>query len=185
MMEGETLAVYGCGGLGIHAVLLGKALGASRVIAVDIDEGALKNAGEFGADEVINAGKVKNVGKAVKEAGRGGVDVIADFSGYMKNIEQSLRAMNTRGRIVMVGLGRGGLEFVMPQVMIYKMLSVCGSYGCEHGAVGELIELHQAGKLDLSRSITSHHSLEEVNQCMHDLHNRKGNPIRYIIEPGA
>ena len=182
--EGEKLAVFGCGGLGIHAVMIGKALGASQVIAMDVDDGALQNAGMLGADEVINVRGLKNPGKTLKEL-TGGVDVVADFSGYFKNVEFALRAMNARGRIVMVGLGKGKIEIPMPPVMIYRQLCICGSYGCERGAVSEIMELHKSGKLDLSKSITSHHPLEEVNDCLENLYHRQGNPIRYIIKPNS
>lgn len=181
--EGETVGIYGCGGLGIHGIAIARALGARKVVALDVDPGALKHAGDFGADEVIDVKSVRNAGKALKEAS-GGCDVICDFSGHLKNVEDSLRALNTGGRIVMVGIGRGGLNFNMPQVMIFRQLSVCGSYGCDRRAIPELMELMAAGKLNLQRSITSHHPLSELNDCLDNLHHRRGNPIRYIITPG-
>lgn len=181
LQPGENVAVIGCGGLGIHGVALARALGAAKVIAVDVDDGALSHAGEYGADELVNARKVKNVGKTLKELG--GMDVILDFSGHMQNISDSVRAMNTMGRIVMVGLGRSKLEFGIPSLMIFKQLCVCGSYGCDHNAVPELIELMRSGKLNLSKSVTSLHPLSEVNQCLEDLHHRRGNPIRFVIQP--
>lgn len=184
LQPGERVGVYGCGGLGIHAVTLAKVLGASKVVALDVDPGALQHAGEFGADELIDVKQVRNQGKALKEAS-GGCDLILDFSGHLKNVEESLRALNTGGRIVMVGIGKGALHFNMPQVMIFRQLSVCGSYGCDQRAVPELLELLESKKLDLSRSITSHHPLEEVNDCLENLYHRRGNPIRYIIQPGS
>lgn len=182
MEQGETVAVIGCGGLGIHAVALAKALGAGKIVAVDIDSGALQHAGDFGADEIVDARQAKNIGKAIKEAG-GGIDVVLDFSGRPDNISDSLRALNARGRVVMVGIGRGKLEVAMPTLMIYRQLCICGSYGCERGAVPELIELVESGRLDLSRSITSIHPLDQVNDCLEDLHARRGNPIRFVVSP--
>ena len=179
---GETLAVIGCGGLGIHALLIGRALGAARTVAVDVDDGALLHAQAAGATEVIDARRVRSVGKALKEV-TGGVDVAVDFSGHYSNISEAVRAMNTRGRIVMVGLGRGRLELALPAVMTYRQLCICGSYGCERSAVPELIGLVTSGRLDLSRSITSHHPLEELNTCLEDLHSRRGNPVRFVITP--
>ena len=179
---GETLAVVGCGGLGVHAILLGRALGAGRVVAVDVEDGALRHASEFGADDVIDARRTRNIGKTLREV-TGGVDVIADFSGFYPGLSASLRALNPRGRAVMVGIGRSKLEVGMAPMMIYRQLCICGSYGCERNAVPELIELVLSGKLDLSRSVTSHHPLHEVNQCLEDLHHRKGNPVRFVIQP--
>jgi propanol-preferring alcohol dehydrogenase len=182
MEPGEVVAIYGCGGLGIHAVLLAKALGAGRVIALDVDEGALQNATAFGADDVMNVRNLKHVGKALRQLS-GGCDVVLDFSGHYSNVEQSLRAVNTLGRIVMVGLGRGHITIQLPIQIISRQISLIGSYGSDMRALPELQELFLSGKLDLSRSITSHHPLSEVNDCLENLHARRGNPIRYIINP--
>ena len=180
--EGDTLVVMGCGGLGIHALLIGRALGAGKIVAVDVDDGALQHAEAAGAHVLIDARRVRSVGKALKEA-TGGVDVAVDFSGQYGNISEAVRAMNTRGRIVMVGLGRGKLELGLPAVMTYRQLRICGSYGCERSAVPELIDLVSSGRLDLSRSITSQHPLDDVNTCLEDLHSRRGNPVRFVINP--
>ncbi len=183
LQPGETVAVFGCGGLGIHAVALARVLGAGKVVALDVDPGALAHAAQFGAHETIDVRSVKNPGKALKEV-TGGCDLICDFSGHLKNIEESLRALNTGGRVVMVGIGKGALNFNMPQVMIFRQLSVCGSYGCDQRAIPELLDLLGSGRLNLDRSITSRHPLTEVNDCLENLYHRRGNPIRYIITPG-
>lgn len=184
IQPGDKVAVFGCGGLGLHAVLLARALGAASISALDIDSGALKNAEEFGADHAINVQTVRNPGKALREV-TGGVDLVLDFSGFYKNIEDSVRALNSLGRIVMVGLGKGGLKLSMPGILTYKQLSICGSYGCELSAISELMQLMENGKLKLDKSITSHHPLADVNDCLVNLHHRKGNPIRFIIKPNS
>lgn len=182
MVEGEEVAITGCGGLGIHAVLLAKALGAARVVACDIDDGALENAKRLGATDVFNTKNEKHLGKFLKEK-TGGLDLVLDFSGFYKNIEDGIRVLRPGGRAVMVGLGRGSLEIQMAPYLIYKQITLCGSYGSDSRALPELVALMKSGKLDLSQSITSHHPLEEVNDCLEDLYHRKGNPIRFIIQP--
>ncbi|MDX1958129.1 MAG: zinc-binding dehydrogenase [Leptospiraceae bacterium] len=183
MQSGDVVAIIGCGGLGIHAVALAKTLGASKILAVDLDKGALENAESYGANILINPKNVKNIGKALKEES-GGIDVLCDFSGYYKNIEDSLRAMNTGGRMVMVGIGKNSLNITFPMMIVDRQISITGSLGCDHRGVPELIELVASGKLNLKKSITSMHPLEEVNDCLENLHERKGNPIRFIIRPG-
>ena len=179
---GETVAIIGCGGLGVHGVAIAKSLGAGRVIAVDLDRGALENAGMYGADELVDASKVRNVGKVLKEIS-GGLDLLCDFSGYYQNISDSLRAMNTGGRMVLVGIGMNSLKIGFPLMMIDRMISVIGSIGCDTRAIPELIELIISKKLNLSKSITSTHSLTEVNDCLENLDRRVGNPIRFLIKP--
>lgn len=182
--NGDIVAVYGCGGLGIHAVQLAKVLGASKVIAFDIDKGALENAAKLGADEAINLKEIKHSGKVLKEL-TGGADLVCDFSGHYNNIEDSLRAMNSGGRMVLVGIGKNSLEIGFPMRIVEKQVTIAGSLGCDNTAIPELIDLYLNGKLDLSHSISSHHPLEEINDCLENLYNRKGNPIRYIITPNG
>ncbi|HMU84805.1 MAG TPA: zinc-binding dehydrogenase [Leptospiraceae bacterium] len=181
---GEVVAVYGCGGLGIHAVTLARALGASKVIALDVDEGALDNAGKYKADEMIDLRRVRNSGKTLQEL-TGGVDLMLDFSGHYSNFEDAMRAMNPGGRMVMAGIGKHPFKLTFPFMVINKQISVLGSLGCDSRAIPELIDLYTSGRLDLSTSITSHHPLEDVNQCLENLYYRKGNPIRFIITPNG
>ncbi|EKR64034.1 putative chlorophyll synthesis pathway protein BchC [Leptospira weilii str. 2006001853] len=182
IQNGDTVAIFGCGGLGIHAVAVARAMTDGKVIALDVERGPLENAAKYGADEIINLKEIRNPGKTLKEV-TNGVDLLADFSGYMSNIEESLRAMNPGGRIVLVGIGRQPLKFQIPFILIERMISVLGSYGSDRRAIPELIDLYLKGKINLSHSITSHHTLEELNQCLEDLDERKGNPIRFIIQP--
>lgn len=179
---GDTVAIIGCGGLGIHAVAIAKALGAGRIFAVDIDSGSLENAKSYGADELILVEKNMQVGKVLKEKS-GGIDLLCDFSGYMPNIENSVRAMNRGGRIVLVGIGRNKLEIPMPFFLIERQIRITGSYGSDRRAIPELIQLYKDKKLSLTTSISGVHKLEETNEFLHALEEKKGNPIRFIINP--
>ncbi|TGN17097.1 zinc-binding dehydrogenase [Leptospira idonii] len=182
LKPGETVAIIGCGGLGIHAVAIAKALGAGKIFAVDIDKGSLDNAVSYGADEVILLEKNMQVGKILKEKS-GGIDLLADFSGFMPNIENSIRSMNRGGRIVLVGIGRIKLEIPMPFFIIERQIRITGSYGSDRRAIPELIQLYSEKKLDLTRSISGIHKLEEANEYLHALEDKKGNPIRFILNP--
>ncbi|MCW7488211.1 zinc-binding dehydrogenase [Leptospira meyeri] len=179
---GDTVAIIGCGGLGIHAVAIAKALGAGRIFAVDIDSGSLENAKSYGADELILVEKNMQVGKVLKEKS-GGIDLLCDFSGFMPNIENSVRAMNRGGRIVLVGIGRNKLEIPMPFFLIERQIRITGSYGSDRRAIPELIQLYKDKKLSLTKSISGVHKLEETNEFLHALEEKKGNPIRFIINP--
>jgi alcohol dehydrogenase, propanol-preferring len=98
-------------------------------------------------------------------------------------VEDSIRAMNPGGRMVLVGIGRNQLNISIPANVVQKQLVISGSFGANKDVIPELIQLYTSGKLNLSHSITSHHRLEEVNDCIENLYHRKGNPIRYIIQP--
>jgi len=182
LKPGETVVIIGCGGLGIHGVAIAKALGAGMIIAVDIDRGSLENALAYGANEVILLEKNTQLGKILKERTKG-VDLIADFSGFMSNIESSIRAMNRGGRIVLVGIGRSKLEIPMPFFLIERQIRITGSYGSDQRAIPELIELYLNKKIDLTKSISGIHKLEDANEYLHALEEKTGNPIRFILNP--
>lgn len=182
IQESDTVAIIGCGGLGIHGVAIARALTKAKVIAMDIDAGSLENALAYGADEIINISQVRNAGKTLKDISKG-VDLLVDFSGYMKNVEDSVRAMNTGGRIVLVGIGRQPLSFQIPFILIEKMISIVGSYGSDHRSIPDLIQMYLDKKINLKPSITGIHPLSEINDCINDLDHRVGNPIRFIINP--
>lgn len=182
LQQGQTVIIAGCGGLGIHGVMIARALKAGRIIALDVDEGALSNADRAGAHECYNAGELKRTMQDIRS--RGDVDLAVDFSGVYSNAEYLIRALQPGGRYVMVGLGKGGVSFSMAPYMIYKELSIQGSYGSDARSLPELIHLLSSGRLDLSMSITSRHPLSAINECLQKLDSREENPIRYIIEPG-
>lgn len=182
LKPGEDVCIIGCGGLGIHGVVLAKALGANKIIAVDIDAGSLENASFYGATHLIHLTSQQNLGKILKE-GNLEVDLLADFTGVMENIENGLRAVRRGGRIVLVGIGRKPLSISMPFFMIERQISIRGSYGSDRSAIPDLIQLYESGKISLKKSITSIHPLEEVNDCLHNLESKKNNPIRFIINP--
>lgn len=186
LKAGETVAIFGTGGLGVHAVAIAKALGAGQIIALDIDSSSLENAAHYGATQCIHlkdeSGKFQNAGKLLKEI-TGGVDLLIDFSGQSTNIAESVRAMNRGGRMILVGIGRSPLKLALPFLLIERQLTIRGSYGSNRRALPELIQLIEDGKLDLSHSVSSVHPLEEVNQCLEQLERRQGNPIRIVLQP--
>jgi len=183
LQPGESVAIFGTGGLGLHGVAIAKAVGAERIIALDINEGSLERAKAYGATDTINLSKVKNQGKALKQVA-GEIDLLADFSGHSENISESVRAMKKGGRMILVGIGRKPLQFSMPFALIEKLITIKGSYGSDRRALPEIIELIVSGRLSIEASVSSIHPLEEVNDCLIALEERKGNPVRFVIDPG-
>ncbi len=99
LQDDEWLAVHGCGGVGLSAVMIGRALG-GRVIAVDINDNSLKLASEIGAEATINARREKSVAQAVKTMSGGGVQVSVDAFGSVETCSNSIRSLAKRGRHV-------------------------------------------------------------------------------------
>jgi 2-desacetyl-2-hydroxyethyl bacteriochlorophyllide A dehydrogenase len=179
---GEMVAVFGCGGLGIHGVQIAKVCGASLVIAVDTIDSALERAKKVGADEVINPKREKPVQKIKGMTGGIGVDLALEFIGTKETIEQAIGCIRVGGRVVVVGLGPEIISLPPPAAFVRTELSLLGSYGSMTGEVQSVIDLVASGKLTLSESITERFPLEEVNKGLDHLYRKIGNPIRIVIE---
>jgi propanol-preferring alcohol dehydrogenase len=179
---GEKVAVFGCGGLGIHGVQIAKVCGASLVIAVDAIDSALERAKKVGADEVIDPRKDSPV-KNIREMTDGiGVDLALEFIGLKETIEQAVGCIRVGGRTVVVGLGPDEVILPPPTQIVRTELSFLGSYGSTTSEIQSVIDLVASGKLNLSDSITERFPLEEVNKGLEHLHKKIGNPIRIVIE---
>lgn len=181
---GEKVAVFGCGGLGIHGVQIAKVCGASMIIAVDTIDSALERAKKVGADEVINPRKEAPVQKIKDLTGWIGVDLALEFIGLRETIDQAVRCVRGGGRTVVVGLGPDEVILPPPTQIVRTELSLLGSYGSTTSEIQSVIDLVASGKLNLSESITERFPLEEVNRGLDHLHKKIGNPIRIVIELG-
>jgi len=178
---GEKVAVFGCGGLGIHGIQIAKVSGASLVIAVDPIDSALERAKKVGADEVIDPRKDSPVKKIKEMTGGMGVDLALEFIGLKETIGQAIRCIRVGGRVVVVGLGPDPIILPPPTQYVRAELSLLGSYGSTTSEIQSVIDLVASGKLDLSESITKRFSLEEVNEGLSHLHKKVGNPIRIVV----
>lgn len=128
--RGDWLAVHGCGGVGLSAVMIGVALGA-RVIAVDISTTTLDLARHLGAELVIDAGVDSDVVSAIVEATGGGAQVSLDALGSPDTAAASVRCLRPRGRHVQVGLLLGSAS--TPPLPMDRVVSAeLEIYGC-HG----------------------------------------------------
>ena len=128
--RGDWLAVHGCGGVGLSAVMVGAAFGA-RVVAVDVNPSAIQRALDLGAETAVNAAGVDQVGEAVCAITGGGAHVSMDALGSPSTAVASVRSLRRRGRHVQVGLLLGADStppLPMDQV-VAKELEIYGSHG--------------------------------------------------------
>jgi D-arabinose 1-dehydrogenase-like Zn-dependent alcohol dehydrogenase len=157
---GQWLAVHGCGGVGLSAVLVGVALGA-RVLAVDVSAEAATRARELGAtDTVLEADPVT----AIHEVTDGGAHVSVDAVGSPGTAVASVRSLRRRGRHVQVGLLLGD-QATPPLPMdrvVAQELSVHGSHGMPAHQYPELLHLLADGKIDPSLLVGRVISLAEA-----------------------
>jgi len=178
--EGMTVAIYGLGGLGMHALLLAKLAGAS-VIGVDVDPINLQRAVEWGADAVVDGSGGKPA-KEVRQLSEGGVDRSFEFVGSSAAVDQALKSLRPGGRAVVVGLTPTPLNLLPQALFVAGELELAGSFGSTGQDLGELIDLVESGRLDLSRSITHTWSIDEFPDALLMLESRADHPIRMVVE---
>lgn len=178
---GESVAIYGVGGLGLHAVQIARLLGASPIIVVDPRREQLERAENLGADVLINPREAAPVEAVMEATGGLGADVAAEFVGMQETIAQCVESVVMGGRVVVVGLGPDPISIVPPTVFVREQISLLGSYGFTKRGIEQLLDLTASGKLDLEASITHTFPLDEVNTALRYLHEKIENPIRVAV----
>jgi len=160
---GEWLAVFGGGGVGTAALILGRALGA-RVVVVDVVPEKLAQARDLGAEAVVNAGDC-DAAEAVRGATDGGAHVALEALGRPETVETSLRSLRHRGRMVQVGMPAGeAARMALPWDVLYaRQLSVHGTRGMAAHRYPSLLGLIAAGRVDLSPMIGRRIALSAVS----------------------
>jgi propanol-preferring alcohol dehydrogenase len=169
---GETVAVFGVGGLGFSAIQLAKALGAVEVYAVDIKQDKLELASEYGAIP-IDASRVDAV-EEIRKATRGrGVDVALEMIGLPVTMKQTVEALGVLGRAVIVGLSQTPLEIHPYHTLIGYEAEIIGSNDHLLHELPLLIDMACRKVLDTSHVVSQTIPLDagKINQRLDDLEN--------------
>lgn len=159
---GETVAIFGVGGLGHLAVQYARLVGA-KVIAVDITDEKLELASELGADHVVNATDTDPVA-AIQ--GLGGADVVVVLAVAPAVFDQAFRSLNRGGRLVLVSLPAGGGLTVPIFDTVLKGISIIGSIVGTRQDLVEVFDLHAAGR---TRVVTESRELDQVNTSVDEV----------------
>jgi alcohol dehydrogenase len=184
LRAGETLVVFGCGGVGLSAILIATALGA-RSIAVDIDAAKLELARSVGAELCLDA-RAGNVAERVREYTRGGADVSIDALGSSATLLSSLQSLRKRGRHVQVGLlvGERSDPSVPMGLVIANELVLYGSHGIAARAYRDVFRLIAVRHIPLERVIGPRLHLEQVPEALAALGQFSGVGI-HLVDPSA
>ena len=159
---GEWVAVHGCGGVGLSAIMIAASMGA-RIIAVDIQDDKLAMARQFGADIVINAREVPDVISAIRDATDGGAQVSMDALGSRQTCFNSIACLAKRGRHVQVGLMLADQRHpeVPMDLVVARELEIYGSHGIQAHRYGVLLGMVASGRLHPERLVTGRLSLAQ------------------------
>jgi alcohol dehydrogenase len=156
---GEWIAVHGCGGVGLSAIMIAAALGA-RVIAVDLTDEKLALASKVGAEVLINAANGINVAEAVRNVTGGGAHLSIDALGHLETSHNSIMSLRRRGRHVQVGL-MARAKVPMDRIISYE-LEIRGSHGMQAHRYGDMMAMIESGKLQPQKLIGDRIALDKA-----------------------
>jgi D-arabinose 1-dehydrogenase-like Zn-dependent alcohol dehydrogenase len=180
---GESVGVWGVGGIGTHIVQLSRLVGAAPIIAVDINPVVRDRAVELGADYAFDSGDPELMAKINDVTGGRKLDVAFDAVGLKATFEQALEALTVGGRLVAVGMS-DQCPTVGPTSMFgLTRKQVLGHLGYQNVDIETLARLVSLGRLDLSRSISRVIPLEDIADGIEALERGAGNPIRILVAP--
>jgi len=181
LQSAESIAIFGIGGLGFHAVKLARLMGATPIIAIDISEAALERARYAGADIVIDAQKEDPPSVIREQTGQFGVDVALECVGHTETVYWASESVATGGRVVIAGLGPEILQLKGITEFVRSEINLMGSSAFEIKEIKEILSLMSSGRLDLSSSITKTISLEQINEALAELSENSGSLIRIVV----
>lgn len=182
---GDRVAVVGCGGVGLSALMAAVAVGASPVVAVDAAPGKLDVARSFGAtDGVLWQGSPEATAEAVREASGGGVDVAVEATGRPEAMLAAYLATRPRGAAVLVGIPREDAVLPLPALTIPRgerrvLGSIYGSSTPERDFPTTLA-LYRAGRLPLDRLVSHELGLDEIEHAFELM--QSGDALRVILD---
>jgi len=179
---GSTVAVIGCGGVGLAIIQGCRIAGAGRIIAVDVADWKLDLARRLGASDALSAGP-ENPTARVVEMTTGGVDYAFEAIGLPATVRQAVRMTRKGGTVVMVGVVPAGTSVELPGADI--VLREKTILGCMMGSnrfrtdMPRYVDLYLAGKLDLDAMITARLPLERLNDAFETM--RRGEAARSVV----
>ncbi|MGH8673125.1 MAG: zinc-binding dehydrogenase [Burkholderiales bacterium] len=174
---GSTVAVFGCGGVGLNVIQGAEIAGAERIIAIDTLAAKLEIAKKFGATDTLLAAPGEDLAKALKKMTGGGPDYAFECVGAGALAETAYRAVRRGGKAIVVGVARPTESMSLkPMTLVFEEKTLQGSYyGSSVPRIDfpRMLQLYMAGKLKLDELITRRYSIDEAPQAFADLESGK------------
>jgi Zn-dependent alcohol dehydrogenase len=185
---GDRIAVIGCGGVGLSAVMAAVAIGAEPVIAIDTTQAKIDAALSFGAtDGVLWRDSAQVTAEAVREVSGGGVDIAVEATGRPEAMLTAYLSARPRGAAVLVGIAREDAVLELPATTIPRserrvLGSIYGSSKPERD-FPQALELYRRGRLPLDRLVTHRLPLEDVGRAFELM--TGGEALRVVLDLGG
>ena len=181
--RGDSVAVFGCGGVGNAAIAGAKLAGASTIIGVDIDDRKLEWARQFGATHTLNSRHTDPV-KAIRDlTGGNGVNVAIEAVGRPETYEQAFYARDHAGILVQVGVPNPEMKITLPLIELFGRGGAVKSswYGdaLPTRDFPMFIDLYLQGRLDLDRFVTETIAINDVEDAFHKM--ERGEVLRSVV----
>ncbi len=176
---GDTVAVVGCGGVGLNLVQCAILAGA-RVVAVDLNPERLEIARRLGAFETIDPGEIERVDKHVRKLTGGGVDVAFEAVGTPNTMQLGYNLLKRGGRLCVIGFSHEPVPISAAKLMFFE-LELVGSLGCGGGEYPEIMNLVQAGRIQLDPIVSGTIPLDNINDGFDRM--RRGEGVRWVVTP--
>ncbi len=181
--RGDSVAVFGCGGVGDAAIAGARLAGAHTIIGVDIDDRKLGWAKEFGATHTVNSSSADPVEEIRKLTGGNGVDVAIEAVGNPLTYEQAFYARDHAGTVVLVGVPSPDMKLELPLLEVFGRGGSLKSswYGdcLPSRDFPMLIDLYLQGRLDLQRFVTETIGIGDVEEAFHKM--ERGEVLRSVV----
>ena len=181
--RGDSVAVFGCGGVGDAAIAGARLAGAHTIIGVDIDDRKLQWAQEFGATHTINATKTDPVERILELTNGNGVNVVIEAVGTPETYKQAFYARDLAGTVVLVGVPSPDMRIDLPMLDIFGRGGALKSswYGdcLPTRDFPMLIDLYLQGRLNLERFVSETIKLDEVEAAFSKM--EKGEVLRSVV----
>src|SRR3712207_6125562 len=181
--RGESVAVFGCGGVGAAATAGGKLAGATTIIAVDIDDRKLEWARRFGATHTVNSKQTDAVDAIKGHTGGFGVDVAIDAVGHPAAFEQAFYARDLAGRVVLVGVPTPDMTITLPLIEVFGRGRATKSSwygGCLPSRdFPMLVDLYLQGRFPLEDFVSETIGIDDVESAFEKMHS--GDVLRSVV----
>ena len=181
--RGDSIAVIGCGGVGMAAIAGAKVAGVGRIIAVDVDQRKLKWAEEFGATDTVDSSRTDAVEAIRAITGGFGADVVVDAVGRPETYRQAFYARDLAGTVVLVGVPTPEMTVDLPLLDVFGRGGALKSswYGdcLPSRDFPALVDLYQQGRFDLGRFVTEEIALDDVEEAFAKMH--RGEVLRSVV----
>ena len=166
---GESIVIFGAGGIGLNIVQAAALVSATPIIAVDRFDSRLELAKQMGANHCINSSR-SDAKNAIEEALNGQeLDVFVDNTGIPEIIELGYSLSNRNGRVVLVGVPRTGKNLSLHSLPLHFGKVLTGSHGGEatpHHDSPRYLRMQQPGQIKLEQLVSSYYPLEEINNAI-------------------